>query len=167
MRFTKLSASGHRMRIVACLMLPLAVVNGWPVMGCICADGHYEAACQQMHGQHSPAVEAEMDSCCCCEPAEPAESEPNCCVAGANKPAPESDDSGQLGDQGRCCRAVVAQRPVPPEGHSVSFDDGHDTPAYSDACPELSEHVASCLEIVDDASRPPDDLLTTLCHLLI
>lgn len=91
--------------IVAWAMVPLAVLSGRPVSGCICADGHYEPVCRAAlcAGSNSTAGPRNSTSCCGC----------SCCGQTLSDQSPS-----RCKDRTSCCQKAGALHPA--DGRSLS-----------------------------------------------
>lgn len=101
--------------VVLWAMIPLAILSGRPVSGCICADGHYELFCRgELHGaddsnsrhEHSGA---RSDACSCCDKGSAGKDQRSCCRGKSDCCRSNSDaGGGDTRDAGKsCCTPVL------------------------------------------------------------
>jgi len=162
---------GRLRAVVLWAMVPLAVVNSRPVVGCICADGHYEAACPNVHKALKQATDGSCRCLACCRAGAASETAGDCCAAQASScPSPQGASGGPFVESKPCCRAVVHAPVLPPLVDSVTLDDVYRSPALDVAAPS-SQRVFDAPSIgcrVDnDTGQPPLDLVITLGRLII
>lgn len=125
--------------VVIWAMLPLAVLNGRPLLGCVCADGKYKTDCPAMaeRAQDDASATAEPTAAptegkSCCQPScyadeSPQEPADSCCAASATRdenPAP----TGGLSGRGGCCHPVIESAVPPLRVGAVELDSDHDLP---------------------------------------
>src|SRR3954462_7780256 len=81
------------------LFLPVALLTGRPMVGCVCSDGTYKVSCEKLAGNFlwPPATEKQGSSCC---PAVHAGSCPAC------HPSSEKDSVGVSADRHCVCRGI-------------------------------------------------------------
>jgi hypothetical protein len=155
-------------------MLPLAILNGQPVVGCICADGTFKTNCPAMR---ETAETASADDCCgagCCARQETQETSHTCCDAAARETndasrSQEPTDKHVLASKS-CCQPAVEAAVPPPLVSAVQMVDDHHllAPATLPAATVVGINaVSTCRQVDDDTGRPPTDLVITLGHLLI
>ncbi len=132
----------NRLKSVAVwAMIPLAVLNGRTVSGCICADGHYEATCNTSvcsGGTLNSVDTAEPASCGC-----------SCCAHRADK------QGGSDGCRKMSCCSRTSHRPTQSSGGESFSDKG--------CCQPVSQtHVTPSVVVKSgfDELRP-SELLTT------
>ena len=158
-------------------MVPLVILNGWPVAGCICADGHYEASCPGCVGRarHAAAEQKPTTrSCCgraCCARAGKSESTHSCCKGHKSccKQA-KGREVNAPAIEGPCCTPVAQTQVIPVVSVSPAVVDHHQAVAVFAAIPDLPSlaaavHHGRCVEI--DTGPPPNDLVVTLQRLII
>jgi hypothetical protein len=106
-------------------MVPLALVNGWPVLGCICADGKYLSNCPALR---QPASQVGSEPCCCTkacrETANSDSAAPACCrnADDPNESEPADQSHGIINHKG-CCHVVVQSGELPTLLQSVRRAD--------------------------------------------
>lgn len=152
-------------------MVPLAFCNGWPVLGCICADGIYTSDCPALRG---PASELTNELCCgkaCCATAEPNRVIESCCQSASDSQQSQPDDeTRQRLNHKDCCHFVVRGGELPTLLQLVQVSDergvlaSSGTPAWDGALP-LALQLASFVE--NDTGQSPSDLVITLRRLII
>lgn len=162
----------HRRRWVILAMLPLAILNGQPVVGCICADGTFKTDCPAMR---ETAKHVDTNDCCgagCCAGHDVPEPSHSCCDGAA--PEKNGDHSQRTGHAelagNGCCQPAVDAPVPPPLVSAVQVADEHHSPALAilpiDAFPPL-DALSAARQVEDDTGCPPTDLVITLRHLLI
>jgi hypothetical protein len=151
-------------------MIPLVILNGWPVGGCMCADGHCPG-CVSRAGKTAAVVASGSRSCCqrvghvtntqtngkrpCCNSR-------SCCERSSPRSAP--------GPSVKCpCCAPVAQNPAtpvvkvsPPTVHLHGLPS-----AVATDLPSLAIAAHHGRPVESDTRPPPSDLVVTLQRLLI
>jgi hypothetical protein len=168
---------GQFRQAVLCAMVPLAFLNGWPVVGCICADGSYSSTCSMLR---ESTTESASESCCCkvacCTTSETDAPKPSCCQATADYPADrkESHAGGEPGcriTHKGCCHTVVQAGELPTLSRPVQVSD-HDQSlapliafAWEGVNRSLPPRLASFVD--DDTGQCPSDLVITLRRLVI
>jgi hypothetical protein len=154
-------------------MVPLVVLNGWPAMGCICADGKFSTNCAKLRAPD--AAEAKNASCscgstCCSTWEQPAKS--SCCHASEDVAKETSKTSQQESrptiNAGDCCQIVwqlgdtfVVQEVQSNHEQAVSL---FETAAIVNVVVLLNSN-ATCIE--NDTGQRASDLVVTLRRLLI
>jgi hypothetical protein len=153
-------------------MVPMSVFHGRPVVGCLCADGRYDAACPGVHRVSQPATASPC--CCATREAKSAPTQPprQCCPqepqGGAQGPG--QDCPGPLVKSQTCCRAVVHAPVSPPLVSSTRPADDSHLPAVCIATPwaaGLVDVTSLGCRVEDDTGLPGVDLVVTLGRLII
>jgi hypothetical protein len=158
-------------------MVPLAFLNGWPVVGCICADGSYSSNCSMLRDS---TTESASESCCCkvacCATAETDAPNPSCCqtTADSSTDSQESqsdDESGCVIKHKGCCHIVVQAGELPTLLQPVRVSDDHQSSApligfdWELVNLSLASRLASFVD--DDTGHCPSDLVIMLRRLVI
>jgi hypothetical protein len=157
-------------------MVPLAALNSRPVVGCICADGHYEAACPNLR---KPLGQTAGGKCCCtaacCASHGTDAPQHRCCEDSQACPTDSTrsdlSDSGCLTSGGKSCCHPVVQAPVSPTlVKAVQAGDVYDLPALYIASLQAGGYadvLSASQRVDDDTGQPPIDLVVTLRRLII
>ena len=169
--------------MIAGVMVPLAVLSGQPVYGCICADGHYELFCQAGRcpgkakaAAANPGSTAACCGCSCCADAGPKDASHACCkarVAGLARAAcghQSGNSSAQhVGNKG-CCTPVVQQATVATVVAAPQALDDHWLPALYVTTLDVNVFESAAHAhgaFPPDFGSPPRDLVVTLQRLVI
>lgn len=161
-------------------MVPLAVLNGRTVGGCICADGHYEASCNvavcaggTLNAADSAAPASCGCSCCthradkqggsdCCR-------KKSCCSHEPQSPA-RSSGGESLSDKG-CCQPVSQTHVTPTVVVKSNFDEARPLELLTtDAAASLQSLLEAAAHRFDDnraATATAPDLVIALHKLVI
>jgi hypothetical protein len=152
-------------------MVPLTFCSGWPVLGCICADGNYTSDCPALR---RPASELTNELCCrkaCCATAEADRVIKSCCQDAADSQQSHPDDETRCRLNHRdCCHIVVQSGELPTLLQLVQVADEHgafissDMPAWDGAL-LLALQRASFVE--NETGQAPCDLVIALRRLII
>ena len=168
---------GQFRQAVLCAMVPLAFLNGWPVVGCICADGSYSSDCSMLR---ESTTEATSESCCCkvacCATSETVAPNPSCCQATADSPTDskesQADDaSGCVIKHKSCCHILMQAGELPTLLQPVQISNDYQPSApliesgWEWVILSLSSRLASIVD--DDTGQCPSDLVITLRRLVI
>ncbi len=168
--------SGQFHRAALWAMVPLAVFNGWPVLGCLCADGSYSSNCPALR---KSASQRSDDSCCCADACSAEQNSsstpPSCCLSKADDAADSvvrkpSDGSRQVVRCSQCCHAVVQSAVLPPLPDSVQVADEYRLPALHASTFESIDFIAAAhaaCRVDNDTGHPVIDLVITLGRLVI
>lgn len=155
-------------------MLPLAILNGQPIVGCICADGTFKTDCPAMR---ETAGQADTGDCCAasrCRRQVAQTQPPSCCQRAADNTecatrAEHRANEPEVAGKG-CCQPAL-EAPVPPRLVSVvQVADDHHLPALATVLAEAFvrlDAVSAARQVEDDTGQSPIDLVITLRHLLI
>jgi len=165
---------GSRLRTtVALAMMPLAIVNAWPVsLGCICADGHYEPLCNV---RLCRAGVAGCGCSCCADGASIrvtsrcGNGNQNCCCHRRSETSPQNNDGGKQIAGNGCCTPIVHAAP-PAVITLPQTIDARQTQALILTAVELPSSflVANVRHGVElETSPPPHDLVVVLQRLVI
>jgi hypothetical protein len=175
--YRRRSFGGRLRRAVVWAMAPLALLNGRPVVGCICADGHFDPACralgssgirQSAHGASSIAsrVCSRCGTTAVPEMDRRSAGQTDCC---------QRHDGQHRTDGGRvrprpCCTPVVQFHTAPAIVGPTATGDDRPAPALTlDA--QLRPPAAPPRNVIHRAERsadpPPDDLVIALRRLVI
>jgi hypothetical protein len=153
-------------------MVPLVLLNSWPAMGCICADGKFSTTCSKVRAREAGEAKNASCSCgtACCSTSEKA-TKRSCCHSSANVAEAASQttsqqESGPTITGGDCCQIVwqsgdiLVVQEVQPQQVVSSFE----TAAVADVEVLLISN-ATCIE--NDTGQLASDLVVTLRRLLI
>jgi hypothetical protein len=171
-------ARGRFRATVIWALVPLALWNGRPVSGCVCADGHFERNCpvlaarmRQTEGQRS-----ERESYCGCagcaavgsdkKDSRSCHNETGCC----ERSSPSQRPDGTEVDSKNCCRPAVQSPLLPPLVTSIQLADDHHLPALLAASLESASSLGAThvrYRVDNDTGPPPRDLVVTLRRLVI
>jgi hypothetical protein len=152
-------------------MAPLAFCNGWPVLGCICADGRFKSNCPALR-----QAAAQVASKSCCQEACGATSEPDaaigsCCQAAADSQQSQKDDKTRCLISHKCCRIVMQSGTLPPLLQPDPFLDGHQMPAlFNEPAWQIVDlsHASNRATLFEsDTGQHSSDLVITLRRLVI
>lgn len=161
-------------------MVPLTILNGWPSVGCSCADGQFNlscrgAVCSAIHvGARPMSAGSSCCGCPCCAERGGDKSRSSCCSQPTKKSYPPSNtpsqDGRQAGGPNHGCTTVVQMQPIPGVVASLQFNDQHEVLALfvvplDLASPLAVSQTSACVEI--DSGPPPDNLVVTLQRLVI
>jgi hypothetical protein len=156
-------------------MVPMALINGRIVSGCMSPSGHFEAGChcqdmQDANGSgqkkaistsqcHCPCCQG--STCCCCK------GKGNCCNSVAKTAGPTHGNGIQSGDH---CRPFSMYTLTPAVNTSAPTGDVHQLAELSLVFVDLpffatSATVAHGIEL--DTGPPPDNLVVALHRFLI
>jgi hypothetical protein len=150
-------------------MLPLVLLSGQPVFGCICADGRYEPFCRiqlwpgSQTDARQPTVEKTRCGRSCCEKGAVDQGARDCCKGETNG-CGQSD--GAAGGKG--CTPIVKSQVVPPVVTPQQIADQQDVPAVCPAhlnASSISLTIGRHWEL--DTGLPPVDLVVILQRLVI
>ena len=171
----------HVRALIALALIPVALLSGQPVHGCICADGHYEFFCRAGHRasghQEKEAASATTESCSCCHKPDAGKTSHDCCHGATgcgNTAQQQSQDTERqahphLSGKG-CCTPVVGSAIERTLTTTVQTDDGHQFVALFAMMPELPHAQMEAhprRHLLVDTGPPPDDLVVTLRRLVI
>lgn len=156
-------------------MVPLVFLNGWPIGGCICADGHYEPFCRGCGRTANSSADHALaaSTCCghtCCARHTDSDADRSCCKGHNCCEQSQQGTSNEPGVRGPCC-TPVRQLPVTPVVKvSPTAVDHHQDLAVFTVVADLplaaaTVHHGRCVEI--DTGPPPNDLVVTLQRLII
>ncbi len=168
--------------LVAFALIPVALLSGQPVHGCICADGHYEFFCRaghraSRHQEETDTASTIAESCSCCHKADAGKTSHDCCKgatgccdsAKRQSQDPQHPASPYLSGKG-CCTPVVSDATERTLTASVQTNGDHQVVALFAIMPELpcSQMDANrCPHLLASTGPPPDDLVVTLQRLVI
>jgi hypothetical protein len=167
--------------LVAIALIPVALLSGQPVNGCICADGHYAYLCRAGHRtarhQESDVASASTESCSCCHHADVGKTSHDCCTedadcCGSKQQEPQGAQHQvypHISSKG-CCTPVVSDAVERTLTASVQASDGHQAVALLAMMPDLLHSQLGELpgrHLLTDIRPPPDDLVVTLRRLVI
>jgi hypothetical protein len=150
-------------------MVPLALFNAWPVVGCICADGSYKPNCPALRDHARSAATA--STCCALAQNDKVDSPKSvhaCCQDEPAEPPATADDERVCGKS--CCHLVV-ESPTPSILLvSVKIDLGHDvltsTTNILDS-PSFASNTPWQTIVENDTGQAGCDLVITLKRLII
>jgi hypothetical protein len=158
-------------------MVPLAFLNGSPVVGCICADGSYSSNCTMLR---ESTTKSTSEPCCCtvacCATSETDAPNPSCCQTTAdsaidNKESQADDETGCVIKYTGCCHIVVQTGELPTLLQPVQIAEDHQSlvpliaPLWEGVKLSLPSRLASFVD--DDTGQCPSDLVITLRRLVI
>lgn len=142
------------------LLLPVALLTGRPMVGCVCSDGTYKVSCENLVGNFVWAQTAEKQRISCCA----AVSSNRCpaCHSSSEK------NNGGISAESRCiCRGIdnnlrlTSSTNLDRERHSsfAPFNTAEDEGSLSAVTLELRSPLQSDL--------PPPDRVVLFLHLTI
>jgi hypothetical protein len=166
--------------VAAWSLVPLIAWSGRPLAGCICADGHYEAACRSglrhavNHGAEpcSSGMTHGSPSCCAASRGHSAcgEQETDCCRNARQSRRVECEFPGNVVGNNGCCTPVVQPSSLLSVVRGAQIACDHQFQALSVATldvPCLASSWTSFRRVETDIGPPPIDLVVTLRHLII
>ncbi len=158
-------------------MIPLAVLNGRTVGGCICADGRYEATCNTSvcAGRTWTSAESASCGCSCCAHGTDKQGGTDCCrrkSCCSHEPQKPVRSSGgeSVSDKG-CCQPVSQTYVTPTVVIKSNFDEARPLELLTtDAAASLQSLFQAAAHRFDDnhvASCTAPDLVIRLRKLVI
>lgn len=140
-------------------MIPLALLGGTPLGGCVCANGQYKFLCQRRNAETTD--NSSIAVCSCCHPqgrhTESGSAGRSCCGRVSRSLASE----GGLAVSTRCCRSVLAlPNPSVIGEKPIVCDDEASlvwrAPVADQFCPSLALGV---FQVGSQGDIPPPDFV--------
>ena len=167
--------------VVMWAMVPLALLSGRPVSGCICADGHYEPFCgggprlASDAASQQTAGDATGRGCSCCDKSRADDRNRSCCNAKTDccrrsSSAHRADSSDARVAGKSCCTPVLRTDLVTIAASSWQLSDEQQLSVLCTAAlalPSTGIATGAGQPVGSDTGPPPDDLVVTLRRLLI
>lgn len=153
----------HRLRKpLIWLLLPVALLTGRPMVGCVCSDGTYKVSCEKLVGNFvwPQAIEKHESSCC---PAANSDSCPAC-----RSPSWENKNSNMVSAESQCvCRGIQNNLKLT---SSTNLDLKRDITFAPFSIPEVGctlSMVARELRSPLHSDLPPPNRVVLFLHLTI
>ena len=167
----------HDLRAVVFMgMVPLIILNGWPVGGCICADGQYRASCSGCRSRARDATTPQnsirhaSDERACCTARKVSNVPRSCCKGNHCCEQSKGRTSHGTGVRNPCCTPVVQMQAAPAVSVSPAIED-HDRGLAVFAAlanpPSLAVAALHGRGVEIDIELPSNDLVVILQRLII